>query len=144
MTKRRLAGVILAVAALAAVLAYLRDPPWLVNVTSGLTAWETDAQGVRYRWTRGRASFFVPADAGEITLGLRSVKDTPEDWPITAVISLDDRPANLVRFEDEQWHTVRLRLPPPGSRAVRRVDIKLDRLRSGQRGLQLMVQHGER
>ncbi len=143
MTIRSTAARILVAAAVVAALAYLRDPPWLVNVTSGLRGWQTDAGGVPYRWTGGRASFFVPADTGAITLRVRSVKDTPSDWPITATITIDDRPAEIIRFDDESWRTVRLRLPPQSSRAVRRIDIKLDRLRSGHRGVQLStVEYG--
>jgi hypothetical protein len=122
---------------LLAAMAYLRDPPWLLNVTSGLTSWETDEQGARYRWTNGRASFFVPADAGSIVLTVRSMKDAPADWPITATITIDDRPATVVTFRDEGWREIGIRLPPRGSRRVRRFDIKLDRLRSAQRGIQL-------
>ena len=134
---KRGAVVVLVVLGLVAALAYLRDPPWLVHVTSGLTGWETGADGVRYRWTGGHASFFVPADAGNVTLRLRGFKEAPSDWPVTATLLIDDRPVDRVTFDDERWRTVRVRLPPPGERRVRRVDIKLDRLRSGQRGLQL-------
>ena len=145
MTIRRTSALILVAAVLLAALAYLRDPPWLVNVTSGLTAWETDADGSRYRWTGGRASFFVPADAGTITLHVRSATESPSAWPTTATVTIDDRPAEIIRFNNERWRAIRLRLPPPGRRAVRRVDIRLDRLPSGQRGIQLgvvEVEHG--
>ena len=121
---------------LAALVAYLRDPPWLANVTSGLSDPEQDPSG-EYRWTGGRASFFVPSDARSIRLSLRAMKDTPTDWPINVTITLDDRTVELVRLADETWHDLRLRLPPAGSRRVRRVDLKLDRLRSGRRGVQL-------
>lgn len=123
--------------ALLAVFAYLRDPPWLVHVTSGMGEWETDERGEPYRWTQGRASFFVPADAGRVTLRLRALNDTPTDWPINVTVSVDDRPAQLVPLPDEEWHTVSVDLPPPGSRAVRRIGIHLDRTRKQQRGVQL-------
>lgn len=137
MRRNRHAWIVVGAALLLAALAYLRDPPWLLQVTSGLTAWETDAGGTRYRWTRGRASLFVPADSETVTLYLRSPKDTPSDWPITATVTIDDRPAEIIRFEDESWRTIRLRLPRPRSRTVRRIDLKLDRVRSGHRGIQL-------
>ena len=124
-----------AVAVLAAV-AYLRDPPWLLQVTSGLSKWEAGDDGIRYRWTRGRASFFVPADASSAILTMRSVRHLPDDWPITATMTIDDRPVRVIMFHDEEWREVRLRMPPPGSRDVARIDITLDRARYG-RGLQL-------
>jgi hypothetical protein len=134
---QKIAATLLCGAVLLAALAYLRDPPWLSNVTSGLSAWENDSAGVRYRWTRGHASFFVPADSRAMVLTMRSDKDAPTDRPITAMITIDDRPAHVVSFADEDWHQVRVRLPPRGKRDVRRIDIKLDRVRSRQRGIQL-------
>ncbi|HJR60043.1 MAG TPA: hypothetical protein VJ813_11610 [Vicinamibacterales bacterium] len=134
--KSRAAFLVAAVILLTA-LGYLRDPPWLSNVTSGLSAWETDEAGVPYRWTRGHASFFVPADRRAVVLTMRSDKDAPTDWPITATLTIDDRPAEIITFRDEGWHDVRLRLPPRGNRDVRRIDVKLDRVRSRQRGIQL-------
>jgi len=127
---------ILAVA-LIAVFAYLRDPPWLMHVTSGLGEWQTDERGDPYRWTQGRASFFVPARAGAVALTVRALKDTPTDWPINVTLSVDSRPARLVPLPDEEWQTVTVDLPPPGGRDVRRIDIHLDRMRKQQRGVQL-------
>ena len=122
-----------------AALAYLRDPPWLVRVTSGLTRWETDADGTRYRWTRGRGSFFVPSANEFVTFRIRAPREDPRDWPITATITIDDRPADIVKVSEESWTVVRLRLPARGGRKVRRIDIKLDRVRASQRGVQLEV-----
>lgn len=135
---RRALLVIAAILAVVALLGYLRDPPWLINVTSGFSRrWETDEEGTRYRWTRGHASFFVPADARSVVLPMRSVKDTPTDWPITATITIDGRPAQVITFDDESWRPLLLRLPRPGSRNTRRIDVTLNRVRSGQRGLQV-------
>ena len=124
-------------------LAYLRDPPWLRHVESGFSAWHTDPDGIRYRWTLGRASFFVPADGGQVALRLRSLKDNPADWPISVTLSIDGRDADVIKLQDDEWHTVVLRLPRPGSRRVRRIDIKLDRVRSGNRGIQVAGPAGE-
>jgi hypothetical protein len=118
----RLAAVLLVVAA---ALAYLRDPPWLLRVESGFRSWETAADGTRYRWTGGHASFFVRADASEIAIPLR-----------TTFASLDDRPARRLLLIDDQWQRVTLALPPRGGRRVRRVDIRVDRTRPGNRGVQ--------
>lgn len=48
--------------ALIALLASLRDPPWLAGLESGFRGWETGADGTRYRWTSGHASFFSTRD----------------------------------------------------------------------------------
>lgn len=136
---RRAALVVIAVVVLGASLAYLRDPPWLIDMTSGLSEWKADGNGVRYRWTSGHASFFVPSGARYVVLRMRSIKDTPADWPITAAIAIDDRPAQQLTFDDEAWHALKLVLPSRGNRNVRRIDIKLSRLRANQRGLQLQA-----
>jgi len=139
MTKRAWTYFAIVTLLLVAPLGYLRDPPWLVHVTSGLTDWETDHDGVRYRWTRGRGSFFVPADQESVTFRMRAPKDDPRDWPVTATITIDDRPADVINVDEAEWRTIRLRLPPRGGRRVRRIDIKLDRVRSGNRGVQLQL-----
>ena len=118
-------------------LAYLRDPPWLLSYTHGLRDWEVDAEERRVRWTGGRAAFHVPSDLRSVTIPLRSVKLTPEDRPITALVSIDDRPAERVTFTDDSWRLLTIRLPPKGSRRARRIDIKLDRVRPGNLGLQM-------
>lgn len=134
--RRRLAAGV-AVVALIAALAYLRDPPWLIHVTSGLRGWEQTDEGTRYRWMNGHASFFVPADKATIDLPLRAIFERPSDWPINAEILVDDVTAARVAFEDERWQVVRVGLPSPGSRRVRRIDIRVDRTRSSERGLQV-------
>jgi hypothetical protein len=134
---RRLIISVLTIAAVAALLAYLRDPPWLIGVSSGFGRWEADRSGTRYRWMGGHASFFVPADAGTLDIPLRAAFDSPEDWPISATITIDDRPADRLMFTDGEWKTSRLRLPPRGTRRVRRIDIRADRTRPGNRGLQV-------
>ncbi|MCU1385893.1 MAG: hypothetical protein JWL71_4590, partial [Acidobacteria bacterium] len=45
MTRRRWIQTAASVLALAAVLAYLYDPPWIGGVTSGLRPWEEDPPG---------------------------------------------------------------------------------------------------
>jgi hypothetical protein len=128
---------VLAAAIVVAALWYLRDPSWLASYSSGFHPWETTADGRSYRWTKGHASFFVPSDAQRITLPLRSINDTPQDWPITATITIDDRVADRMTFRDETWHELSIRLPGRGNRRMRRIDITVDRVRSRLRGVQL-------
>jgi hypothetical protein len=128
--------VIAAVVVLGAALWYLRDPPWLDSYSSGFHPWETATDGRPYRWTKGHASFFVPSDARRITLPLRSLKETPQDWPVTVTVTIDDRIADRVTFRDEEWHELSVRLPDPATRHVRRVDLTVDRVRSRLRGIQ--------
>ena len=137
MTMKRAALAIVAAVILIAALAYLRDPPWLIGLESGLRRWQNNEDGVRYRWTDGHASFFVPASAPSITIPTRVTFDSREDPPVLVTIAIDDRPADSFALRDDRWLTRRLVMPPPGTRRVRRIDIRVDRLRSGNRGIQL-------
>ena len=127
-------AVVTCAAALVGALAYLRDPPWLISVTSGMRAPQIDVTGHRYRWMGGHASFFVPADARLVSIPLRTTFDQPADLPITVEIDMDDRPVARVVLADPQWHVSTIRLPSRGSRHVRRIDIRADRTREDNRG----------
>lgn len=129
---RRTLLVLIAIAV--ALLAYLRDPPWLAGVESGLGRWKQAPDGSRYRTSSGHASFFVPATAAEIAIPLRAPAAT-DQWPYVVAISVDDRVADRLTLKEPSWHESRFRLPPPESRRVRRIDIRVNRTRSGNRGV---------
>ena len=133
-SRRRAIVFLLIAALLAAVLAYLRDPPWLISVTSGMRPPQMDASGRRYRWMGGHASLFVPSDARLISIPLRTTFDAPGDPPVTVTIAIDDRPVDRVVLADAQWRLSTIRLPAPGGRRVRRVDIRVDRTRDDNHG----------
>ena len=120
--------------ALCVALIYLRDPPWLLSTTSGMRGWEADANGPRFRWMGGHASLFVPSSAHAIEIPLRTTFDQSSDWPMTVTVSIDDRRAQQLVLADAIWHSIVLRMPPPGSRKVRRIDIRVDRTRDDNRG----------
>ena len=82
----------------------------------------------------GHASFFVPSDARTIEIPVRTTFDQAADWPVTLSVSIDDRPGDAVLLRDASWNSIVLRMPPPGSRKVRRIDIRLDRTRDDNRG----------
>ncbi|PYR06817.1 MAG: hypothetical protein DMF99_24990 [Acidobacteria bacterium] len=90
MSARAIRRTAIAIAMLAAVL-YLRDPPWAGRMTSGLRSWEEDPPGTRFRWTFGRATFFIPADATAMTLPLRSVFPGPGGAAVAVDVRVDDR-----------------------------------------------------
>ncbi len=69
---------------------WLRDPAWLATVESGFGQWQADAEQTKYRWTAGRASFFVPSSLSEIRIPVRPGRET-EGWPIVVTVSVDDR-----------------------------------------------------
>jgi hypothetical protein len=134
-TKAAIVIVMLLIAA-AGALAYLRDPPWLSTMETGFRGWETAPDGTRYRWTSGHASFFVPASALTIAIPARTTF-LPGEPSVMVSIAIDDRPADEFVLHDDRWQVRRLRMPPPGSRRLRRVDIRVDRVREGIRGAQI-------
>lgn len=124
---------------LAASLAYLRDPPWVLSMTSGMRPWASDATGARFRWTGGHASFFVPANAHAVEIPVRTTFDRPDDPPIVVTIALDDRPVDRIVLSDAGWRYSIVRLPAPGSRRARRIDIRVDRTREDNHGAAIGV-----
>jgi hypothetical protein len=117
-------GVITAVALLAA----LRDPPWLGSVTSGLSPW-IDAGAVgRVRWTTGHATFYVPSDAAIIVIPIRAVRLTDDVLALVLDVQVDGRPVHRVRLENEQWRRVRIAVGLLRRvRRVRRIEIRVSR-----------------
>jgi hypothetical protein len=134
MTRTRLAASASALALAIAALAYLRDPLWLAAMESGFRAWHTSSDGTRYRSMAGHASFFVPADARAIVIPARMPFADRLDPPVEIAIAIDDRPADAFVLRDDAWRRTEVRLPPPGTRKLRRIDIRVDRLRPGLRG----------
>jgi hypothetical protein len=105
--------------------AYLRDPPWLIRVTSGFTTRREGQRGRPYRWTGGRASFFVPAKARAIRIPLRSPRGDEE--PVVVRVDLDDRPSAIAALRDSAWTECRVAIPSATThgRGVVRVDLRV-------------------
>jgi hypothetical protein len=133
MMRRRAFTVIVTVGLIGAALAYLHDPPWAGQITSGMRAWEEDPPGTRFRWTLGRASFFIPARATAMTLPVRAVFPGTNGRPVVVSVSVDDRWLADVQVPDpDAW--VRTSLPLPRrttSRQFRRVDLRINRVAVG-------------
>ena len=134
---RRVAIAVIACAALAGVLAYLRDPPWLIDQTSGLRPWEQRAGQPRYRWSTAHASFFVPADAGAFDLPVSTTFDGPGDRPMLVTVTVDDEVAARAVLTDSSWTRIHVALPPAGTRRVRRVDVRTSIVRDGNHGVRI-------
>lgn len=120
------------VLAIAGALLYLRDPPWLISYTYGLRPWQR-ADGTAFRWSTSHSSFFVPSDAGVVLLPVSTTFDADGAEPMLITVAIDDIRASRVLLEDAQWKHVTLTLPKPGSRRVRRIDIRASVMRHGYR-----------
>ena len=109
----------------------------LARVDYGFSNWHTEGTGLRYRWTAGRATFFVLSDERAVEIPLRApltnsnslqpilFEDGYEDnlrFALEVEIALDGRVADRVRLANNTWRRVRLQLPPVRQRRFRRVD----------------------
>ena len=114
----------------AGVLSYLYDPPWMGGVTSGLRPWEQDPPGTLFRWTAGRATFFVPSSATTLTVPLRAVFPGPNGAPVRVEIRDDGRLLTTIDISDPNvW--VRPSVPLKryaGRRRFRRIDLHVSRV----------------
>ncbi len=119
-----------AVAVLAAALAYLHDPPWADRVTSGLGPWEENPPGTFFRWTTGRASFFIPAKTTSITLPLLAVFPGPNGAPVQVDVRVDDRFLATIELKDPKiWMRPELPLGRQrGHRTYRRIELRVNRV----------------
>lgn len=122
------------IATAAGVFGYLHDPPWIADTTAGLRPWEKDEAGTLYRWTTGRATFYVPRQAAVMTLPFRATPPMGAE-PIAIDIRVDDRWLGTLELGDARhpdlnaW--VREDFPLPqtrSSRRYRRVDLRVRRV----------------
>lgn len=130
MKKILLTGIIVAAA-----LWYLRDPAWLDGLSSGVRLWE-QANGYRYRWSGGHASFFVPSSARAFDIPL-STTFARSDPPMVVTVTVDDRPAARLLLTDSAWHTVTIAPTIATTRHVRRVDVRTNVTRDGNHGVRI-------
>jgi hypothetical protein len=130
MTRERRLKTAAVLLAVAAILGYLRDPAWIGGVTSGMRPWEQDLPGTLFRWTMGRATFYVPSNATLMTLPLRSVFPGPNGSPVRVDVRDDGMLVATVDLaEPDAW--VRQMVPLSrytGTRRFRRIDLHVSRV----------------
>jgi len=124
--------------ALIGALAYLYDPPWIGNVTSGMREWDYSQPGMVFRWTAGRASLFIPSDAKAVMIPLRSGYPGPGTGVVPVEIRVDGRfLATIALTDPDAW--VRQELPLGNRRThrrFRRIDLHVPRtVGEGVRGV---------
>jgi len=136
MRGRLLAAAILIVCAGGA-LWYLRDPAWLITQSTGLRGWERSADGTRFRWSGGHASFFIPSEERIIRIPIATTFDARGNEPMVVTFTIDGSRAGRVLLTDAGWQEVTLAMPPRGSRRVRRVDVRTNVTREDNHGVQL-------
>jgi hypothetical protein len=114
---------------LAVLLAWLRDPPWVGGVTSGLGPVVADVDGRPVRRTRGHAVFYIPSSAATLAIPLRAHRPRRGFLPVTVRVSIDDALVDEIVIADEQWHVSKVAVGRrrATSRRYRRVDLRLSR-----------------
>ena len=119
---------------------YLRDPAWLIDQTTGLRAPQREADGIVTRWSGGHASFFVPSHLTSLRIPLATTFDSREpggDRPMMVTFTIDDEKAGRILLTGPEWQEITLPMPAPGSRRVRRVDVRTNVTREGNRGVRI-------
>jgi hypothetical protein len=126
---KRVLAAVFALVTVGAALWYLRDPVWLEDATSGLSGWHDGEGGVRFRWTTGHASFFVPADSARVTIPLRVDFGHYSHEPFRVRIDVNDHEVATVVLADEEWTDVTIDPTPfpANGRRLRRIDLRLNR-----------------
>jgi hypothetical protein len=94
---------------------------------TGLFEWETDADGVRYRWTGDYGSVFVPADVTRVYIPVRMPAVTAGLSPMGIEVKTTAAPGERIVVGD-RWAIINLDLPDavPPTR-FKRINLKVDR-----------------
>ncbi|HXW05568.1 MAG TPA: O-antigen ligase family protein [Vicinamibacterales bacterium] len=89
----------------------------------GLSVWQPELDGVRYRRSAGRCTVFLPAAARAVSVPIRPMPSAGEQ---RIDLTLDGRPAGSVRIPQDRWFDLRLVLPPSDSGGrFRRLDLQV-------------------
>ena len=80
----------------------------LEHLGIGLSSWQADADGIRYRTAGASSTVFVPADAQVISVPLRAI---PPGSSLEVQLFLDGRQANAVRVSSEMWRAIAVPMP---------------------------------
>jgi hypothetical protein len=137
MAMNRRAALATLLVGLAGALWYLRDPAWLAQETTGLRPWQRGADGSFHRWSGAHASFFVPSEAKQVRVPIATTFDeSPRGYqPMLVTFTIDDQRAARVLLTDARVQDAVLDLPPPGSRRVRRIDLRTSTTRESNHGV---------
>ena len=74
----------------------------------GVSHWQPEVDGFRYRLAGSTSSVFLPSGARVIVVPLRSVNIAPQ---VRVEILLDGRPADVINVTSDRWQLLRLQMP---------------------------------
>jgi hypothetical protein len=102
---------------------YERRHANLEGVALGMSNWERDEAGHRFRWAAAESAFFVPSDHRVVRLPVRSAGA----GQCVVAIRVDGQRTDQVTIPAGFWQELRLRLPPaPDGNQFSRVDLLAD------------------
>jgi O-antigen ligase len=89
----------------------------LEHAAIGFSDWQTDSEGVSFRWMIGHAQFYVPTTANAVGLPLRLEAAGGSERSVVEVY-LEGHLATRIRLERGAWQNVRFLMPQarPGKR----------------------------
>ncbi len=99
----------------------------LSRATRGLSPWQTESGGRRFRWAGPDATFYIPGRAVRVQFPVqlppRSRSSATEGEQVS--IFLDGRPANTIDLKAGDWVTVQLLVPDRPNVTFHRVDLRV-------------------
>lgn len=92
----------------------------LHRVWHGVGAVRSEPDGTRFRWTGGRATFYVPGTIDLLVVPMRRGASGPQH----VTVRVNDRDADRLVLDDDQWREVRYAFPGVhSSRQFHRIEI---------------------
>jgi O-antigen ligase len=94
----------------------------LEHLGIGLSTWQRDENGMRFRWAGGHSTLFVPSDAPAVHIPLRH--GGIDSRVLEVRVFLEDREADRIVLEPgDDWRIFRLRLTGGSQRRFARVEL---------------------
>jgi hypothetical protein len=93
------------------------------RVSYGLSDWNTDGDGTRFRWSGPQATVYVSGRARRVEIPLSGT--LPSNGPQHVEVRLDGRPVNEVIAIGAAWQRVGVVLPAGNLTASRRIDLTI-------------------
>jgi hypothetical protein len=111
------------------------------NVGIGLSQWQPEIDGVRYRRAGPSFGLYLPSDGASVELPLRRAPNSPD--PLIVTISVDGRTLYEPMVSGDAWQQIRLQLPR-ANRRYARTDFEVKSVRPGAGAIALFVGRAER
>jgi hypothetical protein len=89
----------------------------LEHVAIGLSGWQPEIDGIRYRLAGRSFALYLPADGMAVDLPLRRARDAPD--PLVVAISWNGRKLYEPLVSGEAWQQIRVQLPKTSQRFAR-------------------------